>query len=101
MHYFELGSNETVNSFTYKVKYTTENITYETNEPLQINTVHNGFIINRMTYKCNYFINVNNNKVIFEYNKYNNTIPNLKVRNVTVDRNATSMLVTIELVNNN
>lgn len=86
MHYFELEDGETVNDFTYKVKYGTshwDNVQFTTP------TMTAG------SYKLH--VTVNENKIIFEYYRYNNTIANLKVHNVSVNGN----VVTIELVNNN
>lgn len=82
---FELGS-EDADNFTYKVEYGTshwDNVQFST----PIMTVG--------SYKLK--VTENENKIIFEYYKYNNTIANLKVDNVSVNGN----VVTIELVDNN
>ena len=96
MHYFELEDGETVNSFTYKVKYDS-NYSTSTN---QINVLgSSGLGIGDVAYHCDY--STNGNKITFTYHKYPNT-PNVKVHNVTVDRTTSpKFTVTIELVDNN
>lgn len=83
---FELGSGKNVNDYNYKVNYGSHNWN---NVPFATPTMTAG------SYKLHVFRN--ENKIIFEYYKYNNTIDNLKVSNVSVNGN----IVTIELVNNN
>ena len=86
VNYFE--PNGDANNFTYKVKY---GASHWDNVQFTTPTMTAG------SYKLHVTVNENENKIIFEYYKYNNTIANLKVHNVSVNGN----VVTIELVNNN
>lgn len=100
MHYFELEDGETVNSFTYKVKFSSNNVeynailTYDTSYHLVYGNGTNGIVDIELKNT-----NTEVTKIIFinHDNLY-------KVGNVTVDRDRNTTpkpTVTIELVYNN